>query len=98
MANLGSDGKSVHATTTGGAEDTITLSAPWSHVEILSRDGASEVFYRVDSDDSIEAANEAGTEVIPASSGGQVIRTKGNSEVVVRLWTESPTKVSVIGR
>jgi hypothetical protein len=90
-------GRIIHATLTGGAVDTVTLDGDYLDVEILSRDGAAEIYFTVDTN-LTPTVGGANCDVLPAVIGSVTLDASGyGTPTTVRLIATSPVAYSVKG-
>lgn len=96
---------SQHYTSTAGAADDVTLSGQFRSVEVVNRDGADAIYFRVGTSAGAvvapAAAEEDDTYVVPASAGAAltvpVPGSKDTDATVVKTFTVAATKVTVQG-
>lgn len=90
-------GRIVHATLAANTVDTITLDGDYASVEILSRDGAAEVYATVDTTQTPTVGGN-GCDVLPAVIGSVTIDASGyGTPTTVQLIAASPVAYSVKG-
>lgn len=90
-------GRIIHATLTANTVDTITLDSDYISVEILSRDGAAEIYATVDTTVT-PAVGGTGCDVLPAVIGSLTLDASGyGTPTVVRLVSAGTPAYTVKG-
>lgn len=90
-------GRIVHATLTPNTVDTVTLDGDYSSVEILSRDGAAEIYATVDTTVA-PTVGGAGCDVLPAVIGSLTLDASGyGSPTTVQLISAGAPAYTVKG-
>lgn len=95
MANY--SGRIVHATLTANTVDVITLDIDYKSVEIVSRDGAGEIYVTVDTS-VVPTVAGLNCDVLPAAVSSITLDATGYaSPTIVRLISSSAVAYSVKG-
>lgn len=94
-----SSARAVHKTTTAATVDTITLTADRrKSLELLNRDGASEIYATVGTTDNAPAAPTVGgddTYVLPATICSLPLPLPSSDDVVVKVISTLATAYTV---
>ena len=90
-------GRIIHATLTANTVDTITLDGDYAAVEILSRNGAAEIYATVDTS-VVPTVGGTNCDVLPATIGSLTIDASGyGSPSVVQLISSGTPTYTVKG-
>ncbi|HEX5543687.1 MAG TPA: hypothetical protein VFX60_19390 [Micromonospora sp.] len=84
-----------HATLVAGDVTTLTLDRDYNRVEVLSVDGAAEVYFTVDKSTPTVGGN--GCHVLPATICSAEVEPTTSGATVVKLISTGTPKVSVRG-
>ena len=83
--------KGVRAkTTTANVVDTVTFNARVSVVEIISMDGADEIYFTLDGTDPTVGGDN--TYVMPAALGSARVPVPGSGNTVFKMVTATPVR------
>lgn len=87
-----------HATLTASTVDTITFAADLEQIEVLNRDGAAEIYFKVGSKPEPPADPTVGGAdcySIPAAIGSAKVSVQASGVTVVKLISSGTPKYSV---
>lgn len=85
--------KATHQTLVAATVDTVNLAVQVDEVEIVSRDGAAEIYYTVDG--STPMVGGANCFVLPAGIGSQTVGVSAKGNTVVKLISAGTPAYSV---
>lgn len=94
MATVDASGTwSVHRTLTPASVDVVTFGEDLRQVEVLSRNGAGELYFTVDGATPTVAGDS--THVLPAAISSMTVPAGGSGNTVVRLISAAAVTYSV---
>lgn len=85
----------AHGTLVANEVATVAFDIDKEHIEVLGRDGASEIYFRVDGQDPTVGGEDC--YVLPAVIGSVIVDAAGSSNAVVKLIAAGVTTYSVTG-
>lgn len=85
----------VHGTLTANQVATVTLDEPYELVEVLSRNGAAEIYFRLDGQSPTVGGNDC--QVVPAAVGSVVVGGITTAPTVVTLISVGSPTYTVSG-
>lgn len=89
--------ESRHGTLSASTLRTFTFTSNYSVVEVINRDGAADIFFKIDSDtDPTVEGND--TYVLPASRCSLELTSQAKTNTTVKLISSGTPKFSVIVR